>query len=850
MFLRRRSSLSGDVVSLMSLLISHTPKQISRFMVHIHSQQAIDSTSKSDKVIMTTRKKLDFRIPRFDPDLLPRSSDYVSRTCDCCEWPETEYWHLCLDCDFSMCDECFKIRHVRNPGHSIGRRIRARSEPSASSNAAEHYPLSEIPDPDDPTSHDKRPCCPSCLNYTPDFIEPDWNGTDRGVWSSNREPLVSEFKDSAARGCDLCSIIYRGLLKTIPDALTGESVIKLNVYRRMLTASVLTPGEAYNESHYIQFHAMPGHHPRWCTMETAEALSRSLSDQKCFDQIRKWLKNCETTHSHPRCRQKAETTLPRRVVTIRPTLDGPKLYLNETNSATGKYIALSHCWGGFTGCQSTTANLAERLQGIEYEELPQTFKDAIYCALQLNIQHIWIDSLCIIQDDVKDWERESAKMSQVYSDAYLVIAAASADADDKGFFTEPDSLYRGIGLESREGSGTEDIVMHKHMPRSGSLKHPGPLSPINLGPLGRRACTMQETLLARRCVGFTETEIAWECHSVVDCECHHTLETSADLQRADWIYGVSTGGFSGGGRSRRTHTRPLTRLEDVSTTYMEWRLMLIPNYTRRGLTFADDKLPALSALANIIAESSGDECIAGIWRADLNIGLAWRAGPIKRKERPLPAPNYPAAPSFSWASIDGPVQYYLPDPTQKDGRSIYGSAGVNLIGNDVPLSSPNRFGAVRGGWIKISALSQTFDIAWDATENEYKLTDKTSYRPHWIQFDADTILHEVVMEGPGGEQNVFVQRANSSGNVENWVKASVEGVLILDIPEVEGYTIEFTSGARPAPVHEIAMMVLSASPTNQEQFQRIGLATAVFEAGADVVQGWLDSAKRGEFTII
>lgn len=758
-----------------------------------------------------------------------------------------------------MCDRCFKIRHVRNPGHPIGRKFRARSESLASSVAAEHHPL-EIVDSDGPTGHDKRPCCPTCLNYTPEFIEPDWNDSDRGLWSSNREPLVSDFKDSAARGCELCSIVYRGLLKTIPDAVTDNSMIYLSVFRRMLGASVFKRENGYKQSHYIQFHAMPGHNPRWSTLETAEALSRSLGDPRCFDQIRKWLKDCETNHNHPKCGPRGETTLPRRVVTIRQTLEEPMLYLNETNGATGKYIALSHCWGGFTGCQSTTANLAERLQDIKYGELPQTFKDAVYCALELDIHHIWIDSLCIIQDDVRDWERESAKMSHVYSDAYLVLAAASADADDKGFFVKPDALYRGIGLESREGSSQDDIVIHKHMPHSGSLDHPAPLSPINIGPLGKRAWTLQETLLARRCVGFNRNEIAWECHSAVDCECHDTIETSATatpatetsatIQRADWAYGVSHGGLSGGGGRRRAHARPLTQLQDVSTTYIEWRLMVIPNYTRRRLTLPSDKLPALSALANIVAKSSGDEYIAGIWQADLNIGLAWRAGPIKRKDRLLPSPNDPAAPSFSWASVDGPVKYYLPDPTRKDGRSVYGSIGVNLLECDVPLSSPNRFGAVHGGCIKICALSHSFDLGWDATKKKYTLTDKTSYRPHSLRFNADTILREAVMPGLNGEQNVFVQRSTSGGDVENWVKASVEGVLILDIPKVEGYTIEFSSGSRPAPVHEIAIMVLSSSPTNLEQFQRIGLATAVFEAGADVVQGWLDSANRREFIII
>jgi hypothetical protein len=180
---------------------------------------------------------------------------------------------------------------------------------------------------------------------------------------------------------------------------------------------------------------------------------------------------------------------------------------------------------------------------------------------------------------------------------------------------------------------------------------------------------------------------------------------------------------------------------------------------------------------------------------------------------------------------------------------MYGSVGVNLLGYDVPLSSPNRFGAVHGGWIKLSALSQSFDLAWDANKKEYTLTDKTSYRPHRLQFRPDTILREVMMQGPNGEQNVFVQRAISGGNIESWVKASVEGVLILDVPKVEGYTIEFENGSGCVPAHEVAIMVSSSSSSNPEQFQRIDLATAVFEAGADVIQGWLDIAKRREFIV-
>jgi hypothetical protein len=51
--------------------------------------------------------------------------------------------------------------------------------------------------------------------------------------------------------------------------------------------------------------------------------------------------------------------------------------------------------------------------------LPQTFKDAIHICRKLGIYRLWIDALCIIQDDLKDWEIESAKMASIYAGASL-----------------------------------------------------------------------------------------------------------------------------------------------------------------------------------------------------------------------------------------------------------------------------------------------------------------------------------------------------------------------------------------------------------------------------------------------
>lgn len=72
-----------------------------------------------------------------------------------------------------------------------------------------------------------------------------------------------------------------------------------------------------------------------------------------------------------------------------------------------EYVALSHRWGNILQPVLTlNANLEERMRGISIETLPATFRDAIRVTKSLGYEYIWIDSLCIVQDDKVDWERE------------------------------------------------------------------------------------------------------------------------------------------------------------------------------------------------------------------------------------------------------------------------------------------------------------------------------------------------------------------------------------------------------------------------------------------------------------
>lgn len=65
--------------------------------------------------------------------------------------------------------------------------------------------------------------------------------------------------------------------------------------------------------------------------------------------------------------------------------------------------------------------------------LPKSFQDAVTVTRKLHIRYLWIDSLCIIQDDNEDWERESSRMASIYQNAHVTIAATAAENSQEGF---------------------------------------------------------------------------------------------------------------------------------------------------------------------------------------------------------------------------------------------------------------------------------------------------------------------------------------------------------------------------------------------------------------------------------
>jgi hypothetical protein len=74
------------------------------------------------------------------------------------------------------------------------------------------------------------------------------------------------------------------------------------------------------------------------------------------------------------------------------------------------------------------------LKDLPLAELTQVFRDAIDLARRLDVAYIWIDSLCIMQDSVQDWQYESALMGNVYKYSWCNIAATGFENGLAGIY--------------------------------------------------------------------------------------------------------------------------------------------------------------------------------------------------------------------------------------------------------------------------------------------------------------------------------------------------------------------------------------------------------------------------------
>ena len=137
---------------------------------------------------------------------------------------------------------------------------------------------------------------------------------------------------------------------------------------------------------------------------------------------------------YARCNKVGVAGLPARFLDVTdPSRPGVIMVVN-TEGIDANYIALSHTWGNNPPFTMTLATLDKRMDHIAFWELPATFQDAVTITRHLGCRYLWIDSLCIVQDSVEDWQQESAKMRHVYRGSLVTISALSATSSKAGIW--------------------------------------------------------------------------------------------------------------------------------------------------------------------------------------------------------------------------------------------------------------------------------------------------------------------------------------------------------------------------------------------------------------------------------
>lgn len=295
--------------------------------------------------------------------------------------------------------------------------------------------------------------------------------------------------------------------------------------------------------------------------------------------------------------------------------------VHASNSNVG-YFALSYVWGkvfDISGPKKTIATLTKSsLNDLQQEKsllpsvLPRTVEDAVQACVALGSKYLWVDRLCILQDDSEDKKVQIEAMGTIFASAKLVLIAADAENMHSGIsgISKP-RRHASQAVVNSAGIGLQRVLTSMEL---SAKETPWWFS---------RAWTYQEAILAKRKVWFTPVQAHLECQSGIFTE---------DLWGSYPVTGTTI--------VRQLHPPGLVTSEAFKRHLLE--------YTELSLSYQSDIYNALTGIANsLYGEGS---LIYGLPQKDFDELLLWETG----DSEPRSADGV-MLPSWSWASIKAPV---------------------------------------------------------------------------------------------------------------------------------------------------------------------------------------------------
>ncbi|PVH67871.1 HET-domain-containing protein [Cadophora sp. DSE1049] len=322
-----------------------------------------------------------------------------------------------------------------------------------------------------------------------------------------------------------------------------------------------------------------------------------------------------------------------------------------------------------------TENTIDMLRaGISVKQLPILYQEAVVITRRLGIRYLWIDSLCIIQRQKiskdSNWLREASMMGTVYSNSYCNIAAMDAE----------DSLGQCFFKRQARDVRPHEVIVEWH----GNGPMPFYLideRSMETGfsedkPLSKRAWVLQEQLLAPRALLFGKTQVHWQCRTHTACE--------------TFPLGLP--------ESREGQALLKTSVSESPGFWLSWKT-IVEAYSRRSLTFSTDKLAAIAGVASV----------------------------LERKDRLSYDPDTKTrkyiAPSWSWASVEGEIEY-----SYKQDWEISGDNHIGFVEDaEVITVDGTPTGPIKSGWIQVKGPLIEQPGGWSDRDDEGVPLPKTVY---------------------------------------------------------------------------------------------------------------------------
>lgn len=385
-----------------------------------------------------------------------------------------------------------------------------------------------------------------------------------------------------------------------------------------------------------------------------------------FDLVRLWLKEC---NNHPSCYMERRDSIERGKNSDFILIDVHQSCVVQTSRGS-RYIALSYVWPRSNSLCLSSSNVNRLKQpGALLDiklRLHKVITDSMALVRELGETYLWVDALCIVQDDKQLKGDLINSMDDIYGSSYLTIIAACME----------DAEYGLPGVQSKSRHIRQSMETLDGLRFVTAL--PDYKTAVGRTRWASRAWTLQEGVLSRRCLIFTGDQLYFRC--TVDSRCEDVVAETSTLFQVH-------------------PAKPKFRSPDVdylmnaefsksissSKIFGEYAL-LVRQFTMRSLTFQSDVINAFSGIMNSLScHFKNLGFLYGLPERDFDRAVLWysTSAPIRRTVQRSALESF-AFPSWSWAGWTSNADYEMDILKLEDSASLHSAVvWYTLRGGDL-----------------------------------------------------------------------------------------------------------------------------------------------------------------------